>query len=187
MKMADAERRVIFVAMDVLVAGSAYDLFEFNVQAGGTVASTPPSPVARAQVNESYGEYLSLLNTSNIELLPNEYTSNATITWRGIIPGLAGNYTGTLNIQELFGVFLTRDAPNFRVLNETHTIEPRAGVGSSTRLSTSAAMALGSVKSRVGSKRPTHTYKWVAHGRSLGRYGGRYGTFTAYSEQYPVG
>jgi hypothetical protein len=86
-----------------------------------TVTVTVTDSDAYEQVSDAYAYHLMVLNARNINAVPGEYESNATVEWTGVNPGLNGNYSGAGNIKILWGSFIGK-LTNFSLSNEYQSL-----------------------------------------------------------------
>jgi hypothetical protein len=86
-----------------------------------TVTVTVTNSDAYEQVSDAYANHLMAFNARNINALPDEYESNATVEWIGVNPGLNGNYSGAGDIKILWGSFIGKLA-NFSLSNEYQSL-----------------------------------------------------------------
>jgi hypothetical protein len=87
-----------------------------------TTLSTPTEEFN--QVASAYADHLLQLDSDNISGLVSGYERNATVEWTGLVAGLVGNYSGSGDIEILFGSSFGKTV-NFSVSNESQTVAPR--------------------------------------------------------------
>ncbi len=92
-----------------------------------TTAAASTVPDAYDQVAGANAIHLLLLDSRNASALLSEYESNATIEWTGVVPAMAGNYSGSNEIGTLLDDFPGVMA-NLTLSNESQTMSGvRAG------------------------------------------------------------
>jgi hypothetical protein len=87
-----------------------------------TVTVTATNSDAYEQVSEAYANHLMELKARNINGLPGEYETNATVEWKGVAPELNGNYSGAADVKILWGSFIGKFNSNFSLSNEYQSI-----------------------------------------------------------------
>jgi hypothetical protein len=106
----------LIVALVVFVlAGLAVEVI-FLPKASFPAGSPRPSEPAKT----AFDQWVSDFESRNVTGLSSFYAENATITWSGEAPGLAGTYVGLANIRILYGSTIGKDTSlNVSVTNYT--------------------------------------------------------------------
>lgn len=170
---------VLLLVLQLLIGSGLFSTR--TVTSTTTVTTVSTVPDAYGQLANSHANYLALLNSSDTAALKSEYESNATVTWKGADPGLAGIYTGLPNIGILLGSFRGKFV-NFSVSSESQTIAAKGGSGMvNSTLYISAYSTIVGKTSMVIAAEDSYVRvgdKWLIASETW--------TFLSFDEQFPV-
>ncbi len=97
---------MVIVGVGLVLAFAPQSLFGTSSDSSSTVA-------------QIYGSHLQRIESLNTTAVMQEYTNNATVTWKGVAGGYAGTYAPAQNISALYKSLL----PHFSQLNITNIVD----------------------------------------------------------------